>query len=91
MNRLSGETGLSQETLKNVLSNRLLMEPAPTGASAMQREYSDALAALGGLVLMVLMIACANVANLMTAQAAARGREMALRVSMGAGRCGWCG
>jgi putative ABC transport system permease protein len=86
VNRLSGETGLSQETLKNVLNNRVLMEPAPTGTSAMQREYRDALAALGGLVLMVLMIACANVANLMTAQASARAREMALRVSIGAGR-----
>ena len=52
----------------------------------MQREYRDALAALGGLVMMVLLIACANVANLMTAQASARAREMALRVSIGAGR-----
>ncbi len=52
----------------------------------MQREYRDALAALGGLVLMVLIIACVNVANLMTAQASARAREMALRVSIGAGR-----
>jgi putative ABC transport system permease protein len=86
VNRLSGETGLSQETLKNVLNNQMLMEPAPTGASTIQREYRDALAALGGLVLMVLMIACANVANLMTAQASGRAREMALRVSIGAGR-----
>jgi putative ABC transport system permease protein len=86
VNRLSGETGLSQDTLRNVLNNQILMEPAPTGASTMQREYRDALAALGGLVLMVLMIACANVANLMTAQASARAREMALRVSIGAGR-----
>jgi putative ABC transport system permease protein len=86
VNRLSGQTGLSQETLKNVLKNQVSMEPAPIGASAMQKNYRGALAALGGLVWLGLMIACANVANLMTAQASARAREMALRVSIGAGR-----
>jgi len=86
-NRLSGEKGLSQETLKNFLNNKVRMKLAPTGASGMQDEYSRALAALAVLVLMVLLIACANVANLMTAQSAARAREVALRVSIGAGRC----
>jgi len=72
--------------LARFLDQKLLLEPASSGLSGMQAEYRRPLLVLGLLIAMVLLIACANVANLMTAQAAARQREMALRISIGAGR-----
>jgi predicted permease len=76
---------LSKEERKAYLSQRLFLNSAAPGVSKLQADYGLSLFVLGVLVLLVLAIACLNVANLTAVNATARSREIALRLSIGAG------
>ena len=67
-----------------MLAHTLSVTPLAHGFSGLRGRYSDALFALTGLVVLVLFVSCANIANLLLARGAAQARDVSLRLALGA-------